>query len=114
MAWQVEPGVGYDRLIVPLIIAGIGISMVFPTAANAVTSSVPSADVGVAAGVNNALRELGGVFGVAVAAAVFARYGGYGSAESFVDGCAPALWVSAGAAAAGAMVAVFAPSKRGS
>jgi hypothetical protein len=44
--------------------------------ANAVTSSVPPGDAGVAAGVDNALRELGGVFGVAVAAAVFTRFGG--------------------------------------
>ncbi|WP_371672463.1 MFS transporter [Streptomyces sp. NBC_00289] len=113
MAWQVEPGVGYGSLIVPLIISGVGISMVFPTAANAVTSSVPPADAGVAAGVNMALRELGGVFGIAIAAAVFARYGGYGSAEAFVDGCGPALWISAGAAAAGALVAAFAPSRDG-
>ncbi|MGW3819340.1 DHA2 family efflux MFS transporter permease subunit [Streptomyces sp. NPDC005046] len=110
LARQVQPGVGYGRLVLPLIIAGVGISMVFPTVANAVTSSVPSADAGVAAGVNNALRELGGVFGVAVAAAVFTRYGGYGSAADFVDGCGPALWVSAGVAAVGALVAALAPA----
>ncbi|MGI5199215.1 DHA2 family efflux MFS transporter permease subunit [Streptomyces sp. CA-288835] len=114
MAWQVGPGVGYDRLVVPLIIAGVGISMVFPTVANAVSASVPPAEVGVASGVNNALRELGGVFGVAVAAAVFVQFGGYDSAESFIDGCAPALWVSAGVSAAGAVVAALSPSKNGS
>ncbi|PBC64749.1 MFS transporter [Streptomyces sp. Tue6028] len=113
LAWQVEPGVSYGSLVLPLVVAGVGISMVFPTVANAVTSSVPPEEAGVAAGVNNALRELGGVFGVAVAAAVFTRYGGYGSARSFVDGCGPALWVSAGAAAAGAVVAAFAPSRAG-
>ncbi|MET7600426.1 MFS transporter [Streptomyces sp. NPDC005481] len=111
VAREVGPGVGYERLVLPLIIAGIGVSMVFPTVVNAVTSSVPPGDAGVAAGVNNALRELGGVFGVAVAAAVFTRFGGYGSPETFVDGCGPALWVSAGAAAAGAVVAAFAPSR---
>lgn len=106
-----QPGVGYGRLVLPLIVAGVGISMVFPTVANAVTSSVPAADAGVAAGVNNALRELGGVFGIAVAAAVFTRYGGYGSAADFVDGCGPALWVSSGVAAAGALVAALAPAR---
>ncbi|MFI7404633.1 DHA2 family efflux MFS transporter permease subunit [Streptomyces sp. NPDC049541] len=110
LARQVEPGVHYGQLVVPLIIAGIGISMVFPSVANAVTSAVPLGDAGVAAGVNNALRELGGVFGIAVAALVFTQYGGYGSSASFLDGCAPALWVSAGAAGAGAVVAAFAPS----
>lgn len=111
LAWQVEPGVGYGSLVGPLIVAGVGISMVFPSVANAVTSAVPLGDAGVAAGVNNALRELGGVFGVAVAAAVFTTYGGYGSRTDFLDGCGPALWAAAGIAAVGAMVAVFAPSR---
>ncbi|MFF4506130.1 DHA2 family efflux MFS transporter permease subunit [Streptomyces sp. NPDC001401] len=111
LAWQVQPGVDYGQLVVPLIIAGIGISMVFPSVANAVTSAVPLGDAGVAAGVNNALRELGGVFGIAVAALVFTQYGGYGSPASFLDGCAPALWVSAGAAGVGAVVAAFAPGR---
>ncbi|WP_210586354.1 MFS transporter [Streptomyces sp. GESEQ-35] len=114
LAWQVEPGVGYDRLVGPLIIAGVGISMVFPSVANAVTASVPLSDAGMAAGVNNALRELGGVFGVAVAAAVFTTYGGYATPETFVDGCGPALWVAAGIAAIGAAAAAFAPSRGGS
>ncbi|MEV6175371.1 MFS transporter [Streptomyces sp. NPDC051954] len=114
LAWQVEPGVGYDRLVGPLIVAGVGISMVFPSVANAVTASVPLGDAGVAAGVNNALRELGGVFGVAVAAAVFTTYGGYATPETFVDGCGPALWAAAGIAAIGAVAAAFAPSRGGS
>lgn len=64
-AARLEPGVGYGSLVLPPILAGIGISMVFPGVANAVTWSFPLGDAGVAAGVNNALRELGGVFGVA-------------------------------------------------
>ncbi|WP_425835590.1 MFS transporter [Streptomyces fractus] len=111
MAVLTEPGVAYGTLVLPLVLAGVGISMVFPTAANAVTSAVPPADAGVASGVNMALRELGGVFGVAIAAVVFARAGGYGSSEAFMDGFVPALWVSAGAAAAGAVVAVLVPGK---
>jgi hypothetical protein len=51
--------------------------MCFPTVANAVTGSVPPADAAVAAGTNNALNALGGVFGVAVLAAVFAAHGSY-------------------------------------
>ncbi|MER7176818.1 DHA2 family efflux MFS transporter permease subunit [Streptomyces mesophilus] len=112
LAALTEPGVGYGTLVVPLIVAGVGISMVFPTAANAVTSAVPAADAGVAAAVNNALRELGAVFGVAVAALVFARNGSYASPSSFVDGAVPGLWVTAAVAAAGAGVALFVPRKR--
>ena len=43
---------------------------------------------GQASGANNAIRELGGVFGVAVLAAVFASYGGYETPQSYVDGLA--------------------------
>jgi hypothetical protein len=45
-------------------VAGIGISMCFPTVANTVMSSVPLTEAGVASGTNNMLRELGGVFGI--------------------------------------------------
>lgn len=37
------------------------------------------AEEGQASGANNAIRELGGVFGVAVLAAVFSQSGGYES-----------------------------------
>ena len=35
------------------------------------------------------MRELGGVFGIAVAVAVFAGAGSFASAEAFTDGFAP-------------------------
>ncbi len=111
MAALTGPDVGYGTLVTPLIVAGVGISMVFPTAANAVTSAVPSADAGVAAAVNTALRELGGVFGIAIAAVVFARNGSYATPGSYIDGFVPALWVTAVAAAVGAGAAAFVPPK---
>ena len=43
-------------------------------------------EAGQASGANNAIRELGGVLGVAVLAAVFSATGGYESGEAFVDG----------------------------
>ncbi len=115
LAWlaaAARPGVGYGTLVPPLIAAGVGISMCFPTVANAVTSSVPVHDVGVAAGTNNALNALGGVFGVAILGAVFAAHGGYGSTASFFAGFRPAEWVAAGVAGVGAIAAALAPSKR--
>ncbi|WP_222720242.1 DHA2 family efflux MFS transporter permease subunit [Actinomadura sp. HBU206391] len=79
LAWVaavVEPGTGYGELVGGLIVAGIGIAMCFPTVANAVVSSVPLDDTGLPWGTNNALREVGGVFGIAIVAAVFAGNGG--------------------------------------
>ena len=58
-------------------------------------SAVRREEEGKASGANNAIRELGGVFGVAVLASVFAHVGGYASAEAFVDGMNAAVLVGA-------------------
>ena len=71
-------------------------ALVFAPAANAVLRSVRPHEAGQASGANNALRELGGVMGVAVLAAVFTANGGYASPQAFVDGVIPALYVGAG------------------
>ena len=68
--------------------------------------------LGKAAGVNSMMRELGGVFGIALAVAVFAATGGYASAQAFTDGFGPAIGVSAGLAFFGMLAAVALPSRR--
>ncbi|MQY15946.1 Multidrug resistance protein Stp [Streptomyces sp. RB5] len=103
---------GYGDLVGGLVTAGVGISMCLAPVANAVVGSVPRAEAGVASGVSNALRQLGGAFGVALAAAVFARYGGYGGTRAFLDGFTPAVWVTAGVAALAVPVALFAAPRR--
>ncbi len=110
LAAVARPGVSYGTLVAPLIVAGIGIAMCFPTVANAVTASVPDGDVGVAAGTNNALNALGGVFGVAILAAVFAARGSYASPAAFIDGFRPAEWTAAAVAAVGVPIAALAPA----
>lgn len=111
LAAVVEPGVAYSVLIVPLIVAGAGIGMIFATTASAATAAVPVGDTGVAAGTNTAFRELGGVFGIAILAAVFARYGSYASPADFIDGFKPAMWAAAAVPILGLFAAAFAPSK---
>ncbi len=96
-----SPGVGFSRLIVPLIISGIGVTLVLPTVAGEVVSSAPGQDMGIASGTNTALRELGGVFGVAVLASVFSRPGAYASTSTFVTGFSSALWVAVALSFAG-------------
>jgi hypothetical protein len=98
--------VGFAELSVPLVVAGTGTSLVFPTAANEVVASVAVDEIGVASGTNSALRELGGVFGVAVLASVFTRPGVYTSASTFVAGFRSALWVGAAFSAIGILVAL--------
>jgi EmrB/QacA subfamily drug resistance transporter len=110
LALVVKPDVGYGTLVGPLMVAGVGIAMGFPTVANAVVLSVPLEDSGVAAGTNGALREVGGVFGIAVLAAVFAANGGYVSRPAFIDGFRPAIAVAALAPLIGLIAAALAPS----
>ena len=69
----------YIDLVAPFTLSGIGMALFFAPVANLVLSSVRPEQEGQASGANNAIRELGGVFGVAVLAAVFAHYGGYRS-----------------------------------
>jgi len=114
LAWLaavVTHDVSYGTLIVPLIVAGIGISLCFPVVANAIIDSVPIEEVGIASGANRATNELGSVFGVAIMAAVFAGSGSYGSPGSFIDGFRPAMYVSAAIAAAGLIGALLLPGR---
>jgi EmrB/QacA subfamily drug resistance transporter len=112
IAAVVTAGMSYTQLGLAFALAGVGIGMVFPTVANEVLGSVPLAEAGVASGTNSAIRELGGVFGVAVLAAVLARRGIYTSPRIFVDGFSPALWVAVGLSALGLCAAALAPGRR--
>jgi EmrB/QacA subfamily drug resistance transporter len=115
MAWLAliaDPGMNYAQMLAPLVVAGVGISLALPAAQNSVVGSVALEAVGKAAGTNSMLRELGGVFGIAIAVAVFAAPGGYGSAALFVDGFVPAIGVAAGLSALGAVVGLALPGRR--
>jgi MFS family permease len=106
-----EPDTPYSQLIAPFIIAGVGMALFFAPMANVILSAVRQQEEGQASGANNAVRELGGVFGVAVLAAVFAHLGGYGTAQSFVDGMNPAVLIGAGFVAVGALAAFLMPGQ---
>jgi hypothetical protein len=115
MAWLaliVEPGMAYSEMLAPFIVAGVGVSMAIPAAQNSVVGSVAMEALGKAAGTNSMMRELGGVFGIAVAVTVFAGAGGYASVQAFTDGFTPAILVAAGLALAGAIAGLALPSRR--
>jgi EmrB/QacA subfamily drug resistance transporter len=107
-----SPTVPYGDLVPAFVVSGIGIALFLAPVANVVLSSVRREEEGKASGTNNAIRELGGVFGVAVLASVFANYGGYETPASFVDGLVPAVWVGAAVVAAGAAAALVIPRRR--
>jgi EmrB/QacA subfamily drug resistance transporter len=107
-----DPGLTYSEFVLPSIVAGVGVSMAIPSAQNSVVGSVAIEDVGKAAGANSMMRELGGVFGIAVAVAVFAGAGSFASPDAFLDGFAPAIVVVAALSLAGAVVAIGLPGRR--
>src|SRR4051812_34572526 len=108
LAWiaaVATPTTPYVKFIGPFLVAGVGMSLFFAPVAHVVLSSVRPEREGQASGANNAIRELGGVFGVAVLAAVFTVNGGYGSGQQFVDGMNPAVTIGAALVAVGAIAA---------
>jgi EmrB/QacA subfamily drug resistance transporter len=112
LALIAEPGLAYTQMLAPFIVAGVGVSMAIPAAQNSVVGSVPTELLGKAAGANSMMRELGGVFGIAIAVTVFSGAGSYASAQAFTDGFAPAIGVAAALAVAGAIAGLALPSRR--
>ena len=102
-----SPTVPYSDLVLPFIVSGAGMALFFAPVANVVLSSVAPQYEGKASGATNAIRELGGVFGVAVLASVFAHAGGYRTSETFTHGTSTAVWIGGAVVALGAVAAAL-------
>ena len=61
----------------------------------------------------NTIREVGGVFGVAVLAAVFSANGDYATPTAYVAGLQPAIAIGAVVVGFGALAALFIPARAG-
>jgi EmrB/QacA subfamily drug resistance transporter len=109
---ELSPTLAYSHVIVPFMLAGAGMALVFAPAANAVLGSVRAKEAGQASGATNAIREVGGVLGIAVLASVFSGAGGYTNPHAFVNGLTPAVFVAATVLALGALAALAIPSLR--
>jgi EmrB/QacA subfamily drug resistance transporter len=112
LAWFASiasPDSAYLEIIWPLVVAGIGMAIFFAPTAFVILGAVRSEEEGKASGINNAVRELGGVFGVAALAGVFEVYGGFGTPQSFTDGIIAAAWVGAAVLAVGAAASCAIP-----
>jgi len=112
MFWisQVSGGtVHYSELVPPLIVAGCGVSMAMPATQSAAIGALSREAVGIASGIYSMMRQLGGVVGVAVLAAVFAAAGGY---DSFATGFTRALAVCGVLSLLGALAGVGITTRR--
>ena len=114
MAWIsliATPDLAYANFIVPMVLAGSGVSMAMPAAQNAVLGSVARAEIGQASGIFNMFRFLGGASGIAIAGAVFAATGSYASPQTFSDGFVAALGAAAVLSLLGALAALWQPAR---
>ena len=114
LAWiavVTSPTVAYGQLVPAFVMAGVGMSLYFAPVANLVLGTVRRKEEGKASGVNNTIREVGGVFGVAVLASVFSAVGGYVSPQAFVEGMTAAVWAGAIAVALAGVAAVAIPPR---
>ena len=71
IAYNAKVGMSYGQLLPALVMAGIGTASFLAPVANVVMSAVRPEEAGQASGATNAIREIGGVLGIAVLAAVF-------------------------------------------
>jgi EmrB/QacA subfamily drug resistance transporter len=105
----------YATLAAPLTLAGVGISLVLPSAPAAAFGAVEPRFVGKASGVFNSMQRFGGAFVLAIATAAFTSVGKLGSATGFLDGFRWAIGVSIAVSLLGAVLAlgVSRPATRG-
>jgi MFS family permease len=106
-----DTSASYPSLLPSLVLGGIGCGLFWAPSASIVLGAVGEDEQGVASGANNSIRELGGVFGVAVLTSIFSAHGSFLSPEAFVDGMTPAFYVG-GALVAIASLTAFALPRR--
>jgi EmrB/QacA subfamily drug resistance transporter len=104
-----EPDVSYLTQVPAFVLSGIGMAMFFAPSGAILMASVQPAEQGIASGVNNSVREVGGALGVAVLASVFAARGGYETPQMFTDGLVPALWLGVASLVAAAVAMLWVP-----
>ncbi|ACU69838.1 drug resistance transporter, EmrB/QacA subfamily [Catenulispora acidiphila DSM 44928] len=118
IASAISASVSYTALLPAFVIGGTGMAMFFAPIANLVLGSVSREQEGIASGVNNALREFGGVLGIAVMGAVFSANGGYGptatrtAPQHFIDGLIPAVFTGAAVLVVATLAMWLVPGRR--
>jgi EmrB/QacA subfamily drug resistance transporter len=103
---QLSAGDGYlDHVFGPLVLAGVGLGLAFVPMTIAATADVPIHEAGLASGLINTTRQIGGAVGLAVMATVAA------GASSAIAGYDRAFAISAAALVIGAALALVLPAK---
>jgi MFS family permease len=109
LALTVTAASSYPALFGPLLLAGAGVALAVPAAISASLRAVPGHQLGLASGIGSTFQNVGGVFGIATATAVFASAGSYLTPSDFMNGLRPALLALSGLAALGALAGLGTP-----
>jgi EmrB/QacA subfamily drug resistance transporter len=113
MVWMaISISGSYPALIPSMVLTGVGVSAAMPAAQNGAIGAVSREMIGTASGVYNAMRQVGGAFGIAIASAVFAAAGSFASPAAVSHGVRAALLVTAAIAATGALAGVGLRTRR--
>jgi MFS family permease len=99
----------YVSLLPAFIMGGLGMGLSFTPLSATAMSGMPSERHGEASGAYNTVRELGGVFGVAVLGAVFQSV--VRAPSQFVQGFHWALHVASGVLVLGTLIAILLPGR---
>lgn len=115
LAWiatMMSSDLAYATLIVPFIMAGVGMGQVFAPSATALLATLGVIDHAKASGVNSTAREIGLALGTAVMTAIFVSAGGELLPDLYVDAARPAVFVGAAVLVASAIAALWLPAGR--
>lgn len=102
----------YATLVVPFIMAGVGMGLVFAPSATALLATLGVVDHAKASGVNSTVREIGIALGTAVMTAIFVSAGGELRPDMYVDAARPAVLVGAAVLFAASIVGLWLPAGR--
>lgn len=110
---RVAPGGSYAGVLVPGVITAVGLGCAFVPVTITAVSGVAAEEAGLASGLVNTSRQVGGSLGLAVLATVATEHtstigGGQPTLAALTSGFDLAFEVGAGFAFAGALVALFA------
>jgi DHA2 family methylenomycin A resistance protein-like MFS transporter len=89
---------GYPLLVAPLLVTGFGMAFTMPAATTAVVEAAPTRRAGVASGVINASRQIGGLIGVALLGALVSQH------ATFLPGLHAAMTIAGAAFFAGVFI----------
>ncbi len=112
LAVTMSATIPYIDMVIPFLIAGVGMGLVFAPSSTAVLATMVAQDHAKASGANSTLREIGVALGIAVLTAVFTGNGGQLTPTGYVDAAIPAVMVGAAVLAGSAVIALFLPAGR--